>query len=74
MDTVSLGMQSSRISRGLRADSRRAIVPFMLDTPNIFDRELVRRHRDRAAREFAAHDFLIREAGERLTDRLMDMA
>ena len=46
----------------------------MPDTPNMFDRELVRRHRDRAAREFAAHDFLIREVGERLTDRLMDMA
>ena len=31
---------------GLRADSRRAIVQLRPDTPNIFDRELVRRHRD----------------------------
>ena len=46
----------------------------MPDTPNIFNRELVRRHRDRAALEFAAHDFLIREVGERLSDRLLDMA
>ena len=74
MGTVSLGIHNSRISYGLRADSRRAIVQLMSDTPNIFNRELVRRHRDRVALEFTAHDFLIREVGERLSDRLLDMA
>ena len=74
VDNVTFGIHSSCISRGLRADSPRAIVQLMLDTPNIFDRELVRLHRDRAALEFAAHDFLIREVGERLSDRLLDIA
>ena len=46
----------------------------MPDAPNIFDRDLVRRHRDRAAQDFSAHDFLIREVGERLSDRHLDMA
>jgi NADH dehydrogenase [ubiquinone] 1 alpha subcomplex assembly factor 5 len=39
----------------------------------IFDRSLVRKHRDRAASGFAAHDFLIREVAERLADRLDDV-
>jgi len=39
----------------------------------LFDRRLVRRHRDRAAAQFALHDFLFREAAERLADRLDDM-
>ena len=39
----------------------------------IFDRSLVRKHRDRAAESFAAHDFLVREAAERLADRLDDV-
>ena len=39
----------------------------------VFDRAAVRRHRDRAAAGLAAHDFLLREAGERLVDRLDDM-
>ena len=39
----------------------------------IFDRSLVRKHRDRAASGFAAHDFLVREVGERLADRLDDV-
>lgn len=38
----------------------------------IFDRRAVRRHRDRAAANLAAHDFLIREIAERLADRLAD--
>lgn len=39
----------------------------------VFDRHLVRRHRDRAAPGFAAHDFLFAEIGERLLDRLDDV-
>jgi NADH dehydrogenase [ubiquinone] 1 alpha subcomplex assembly factor 5 len=39
----------------------------------IFDRSLVRKHRDRAAPRFAAHDFLVREVAERLADRLDDV-
>jgi len=45
----------------------------MSDTMNIFDRRLVRRHRDRAAAGLAAHDFLFRETAERLADRLDDI-
>ena len=40
---------------------------------HVFDRLAVRRHRDRAAAGFAAHDFLKREVAERLADRLADM-
>ena len=39
----------------------------------VFDRRAVRRHRDRAAPAFAAHDFLKREVAERLADRLADI-
>jgi len=39
----------------------------------VFDRKIVRRHRDRAARHFADHDFLFREAAERLAERLEDV-
>ncbi|CAA7621241.1 methyltransferase domain-containing protein [Magnetospirillum sp. SS-4] len=39
----------------------------------IFDRALVRKHRDRAAPGFASHDFLVREVAERLADRLDDV-
>ncbi len=39
----------------------------------IFDRSLVRKHRDRAAGNFIAHDFLVREVAERLADRLDDV-
>ena len=45
----------------------------MSDSMNIFDRRLVRRHRDRAAAGLAAHDFLFREVAERLADRLDDV-
>jgi len=45
----------------------------MADMIRIFDRSLVRKRRDRAAAGFAAHDFLVREAAERLADRLSDM-
>jgi NADH dehydrogenase [ubiquinone] 1 alpha subcomplex assembly factor 5 len=45
----------------------------MSDSMNIFDRRLVRLHRDRAAAGLAAHDFLFREVAERLADRLDDV-
>jgi SAM-dependent methyltransferase len=37
----------------------------------IFDRRAVRRHRDRAAADFAGHDFLVAEVAERLLERLV---
>ena len=45
----------------------------MDDAMRVFDRTVVRRHRERAAAGLAGHDFLLREAGERLADRLDDM-
>ena len=39
----------------------------------VFDRATVRRNRERAAASFADHDFLFREVGERLVDRLDDL-
>jgi SAM-dependent methyltransferase len=39
----------------------------------VFNRRVVRRHRDRAAARLAEHDFLFREVAERLCDRLDDM-
>jgi len=39
----------------------------------IFNRRTVRRHRDRAAAEFEHHNFLHRDVGERLADRLDDI-
>jgi SAM-dependent methyltransferase len=45
----------------------------MTDAMKVFDRDLVRRHRDRAASRFSAHDFLFREVGERLAERLEDV-
>jgi NADH dehydrogenase [ubiquinone] 1 alpha subcomplex assembly factor 5 len=45
----------------------------MTDSMNVFDRRLVRRHRDRAAANLEAHDFLFREVAERLADRLDDV-
>jgi NADH dehydrogenase [ubiquinone] 1 alpha subcomplex assembly factor 5 len=45
----------------------------MSDSMNVFDRRLVRRHRERAAANLESHDFLFREAAERLADRLDDV-
>jgi len=45
----------------------------MTDTPLVFDRRALRRHRDRAAPGFPAHDFLMRHAAEGLVDRLGDI-
>lgn len=39
----------------------------------VFDRRIVRLRRERAARQFAQYDFLFREVGERLADRLNDI-
>lgn len=39
----------------------------------VFDRRSVRLHRDRAAAQLTEHDFLLREVGERLSDRLDDV-
>jgi NADH dehydrogenase [ubiquinone] 1 alpha subcomplex assembly factor 5 len=43
------------------------------DAMDLFDRPLLRQRRDRAASRLSAHDFLFREAGERLADRLQDV-
>ncbi len=43
------------------------------DGSRVFDRDLLRRRRDRAAPGFAAHDFLKREVGARLAERLGDV-
>jgi NADH dehydrogenase [ubiquinone] 1 alpha subcomplex assembly factor 5 len=40
----------------------------------IFDRRLLRQRRTRAAVDLHAHDFLLKEIGERLCDRLSDIA
>ncbi len=45
----------------------------MSDEVSLFDRVLVRRHRDRVADAFDGHDFLFREVAERLVDRLDDV-
>jgi SAM-dependent methyltransferase len=39
----------------------------------VFDRDAVRRHRARAAARAGDHDFLFREAAERMADRLADL-
>ena len=45
-----------------------------MDAPQqIFDRPALRRHRARAAASWRDHDFLVREAVERLADRLPDI-
>jgi hypothetical protein len=41
--------------------------------PRIFDRSIVRAHRDRAARGFGNHAFLVDEVAGRLADRLLDV-
>ncbi len=45
----------------------------MSDSLEVFNRQTVRRHRDRAAAAFGDHDFLFRESAERLCDRLDDV-
>ncbi len=50
-----------------------AAMPEQPSTNAPFDRKLLRRRRERAAAGLAGHDFLIREAAERLVDRLDDV-
>lgn len=50
-----------------------AYIGAMSESMLVFDRALVRRHRDRAAAGFAAHAFLYREVAGRLADRLLDI-
>ena len=50
-----------------------AILRFMMNNRDIFDRELVRHRRDRASSDFGCHDFLFREVSDRLIDRLGDI-
>lgn len=46
----------------------------MAESPlRVFDRRLLRMHRDRAASTVHGHDFLFREVAERLTERLDDV-
>lgn len=45
----------------------------MNETAAPFDRAALRRQRDRAAPRLSAHDFLFREVGERLLDRLEEI-
>ena len=45
----------------------------MPESMRVFDRRSVRLHRDRAAKTLPDHDFLLREVGERLLDRLDDV-
>ncbi len=45
----------------------------MSDSMTVFNRSIVRLHRERAANLFADHDFLFREVGERLLERLDDV-
>jgi NADH dehydrogenase [ubiquinone] 1 alpha subcomplex assembly factor 5 len=45
----------------------------MSDEMTVFDRELVRARRDRAASGFSGFDFLFREVADRLADRLVDI-
>jgi SAM-dependent methyltransferase len=46
----------------------------MSDPMTVFDRRGLRKRRDRVADGFADYDFLVREAADRLTERLDDMA
>lgn len=43
------------------------------DAMTVFDRDLLRRRRDRAAARLAEHDFLFMEGAERICDRLLDI-
>jgi len=52
----------------------RAILSAMSDQMNVFDRRVVRTHRDRAAPGLAKFDFLFREVADRLADRLLDIS
>ncbi|MDV7340071.1 methyltransferase domain-containing protein [Terasakiella sp. A23] len=44
-----------------------------IEIMNVFDRQMVREHRDRAAKTWADFDFLHKEVAERICDRLDDV-
>ena len=44
-----------------------------IDDMLVFDRRLVRRHRERAAADFSAHEFLVDEVADRMVERLGDV-
>jgi NADH dehydrogenase [ubiquinone] 1 alpha subcomplex assembly factor 5 len=48
-------------------------MPETFQPPLIFNRQLVRRHRDRASIQLSQSDFLLREIADRLADRLQDV-
>ena len=43
------------------------------DRMTVFDRRMVRRHRERAARDWPRNAFLVEEVADRLADRLLDV-
>jgi NADH dehydrogenase [ubiquinone] 1 alpha subcomplex assembly factor 5 len=43
------------------------------DRMTVFDRRMVRRHKERAARDWPRNAFLVEEVADRLADRLLDM-
>tara|TARA_R110002072_G_scaffold131388_1_gene270909 strand:- start:9125 stop:10054 length:930 start_codon:yes stop_codon:yes gene_type:complete len=45
----------------------------MSETLQVFDRQALRRQRDRAAVNWPSHDFLVQEVADRLLDRLQDL-
>ena len=59
--------------RSGRNTERSSVSPSCSTSLIIFDRRSVRLHRDRAASSPPRHDFLLREIGERLVDRLDDV-
>ena len=62
------------IAQGAGPGARRPYSPVMsAESPLVFDRRLVRRHRDRAAATLSGHDFLFRHAAEALIERLDDV-
>lgn len=61
------------LALGFPGAAAEAILIDMSESPEIFDRQGLRLHRDRAAAGIAGHDFLIREVGERLLERLEDI-
>ncbi|WP_229707876.1 methyltransferase domain-containing protein [Tistrella bauzanensis] len=65
-----------RQAHGARHLDARRHVPYtgaMSDIIQVFDRALLRRRRDRAARAGGDHGFMVREVAERLADRLDDV-
>ena len=61
------------LARGVSGRNKAAYVCAMTNDITLFDRQTVRRHRDRAASTFADHDFLHREIADQLADRLHDV-